>query len=98
MISFEALKQLLIALKHEQPETLIRFRLSDRPWTENFLSVGILSQIQNDGSHSYAALFNDLKDKKTVLVKDIAQISEFELNASYEAFRPYRSYEVARAI
>ena len=96
MVSLEALKKLLISMKIEQPSAQIKVRVSDRPWSDNFLSIGVLCEVGFDGGQTYAILFNDLKEKKTVLLKDIADITSFELDTNFKSYKPNCQYKVSK--
>ena len=96
VISLEAFKNLIVSLKVEQPSVQIKISVSHRPWTDNFLSVGLLCEIGLDGGHTYAVLFNDLREKKTVLLKDIADITAFELDSRFKSYQPNCQYQVSK--
>jgi hypothetical protein len=96
VISLDAFKKLLVSMKVEQPAAQIRVSVSHRPWTDNFLSIGLLCEIGFDGGHTYAVLFNDPKERKTMLLKDIADITAFELDSRFKSYQPNCQYQVSK--
>lgn len=98
VISLETLKKLLLSLKTEQPSTQIRVNVSHRQWTDNFLSIGMICETDSEGKRSYAILFNDIKEKRTVLLKDIADITAFELDSSFESYKSNCEYRIMKVV
>lgn len=97
-ISIFDLKQLLIELYEVRPDTRIKIRLGNEPWTPNFLSIIHLAGLTNNPPDFQGVIFNDEALQKLVLVKDLQEIRQFIIDKSFPGYKRNVEYNIKREI
>jgi hypothetical protein len=97
-ISVSDLKQLLFEVYEVRPDTRIKVRLGNEPWTNNFLSIIHLAGLTNEPPDFQGIIFNDEALQRLVIVKNLNEIRQFMLDKSYPGFKRNVEYSVKHEV
>lgn len=85
-ISVLELARLLIELSDKRPDVCIRFRLIGEMWLTHFMRIVLVTD-------SGVVLNNEVSNKM-VAVRDLSHVMQFEIDHSFQNFRPHFHYNV----
>ncbi|MFZ6010450.1 MAG: hypothetical protein ACOYXT_08865 [Bacteroidota bacterium] len=90
-ISVSEFKKLLFDLRNARPDIQIRFRFAGQNWYPHFVTVSILTELSNFES-AREVVFIDYVERKPLIVKNLANIMQFEIESPFGVFRPFIHY------
>ena len=81
------LRRLLFELKDFRPDVGVRFKLIGQTWQTNFSKVIKLTET--------GAILLDEKVERPYLLPDLIIVMQFELNAPFQQYEPYKQYTIS---
>ena len=88
------LKDLLLLLKKLGPDVCLRVRLQGEMWSENFMQLSQLINYEPENEVFSGIILSDEVRNKTVAIRDLKRIIQFELDKRFKNYQPYVHYTV----
>lgn len=89
------LKELLLLLKNFGPDVGLRVRLQGEMWSENFMRLSGLVNHHDGPDNTFTGIIleDDVKTR-TIIIRDLKRIIQFELDKRFKGYQPYVHYTV----
>jgi hypothetical protein len=89
------LKELLLLLKNFGPDVGLRVRLQGEMWSDNFMQLSGLINHQDGNIEAFSGIIlEDEMKTRTVVIRDLKRIIQFELDKRFKDYQPYIHYTV----
>ena len=89
------LKELLLLLKNFGPDVSLRVRLQGEMWSDNFMRLSGLINHENGNNDTFSGIIlEDEIKNRTVVIRDLRRIIQFELDKPFKSYQPYLHYTV----
>ena len=86
-------KKLLYEIKSQQPDIQIRYRLLGNPWNPNYVNISVIKDLKTF-ENTKEVMFFDRMEKSQILIKDIANIIQFEIDSPFGEYQAHVHYSV----
>lgn len=90
LISVNEFKKMLATISDCRAEIGLRYRLIGEMWEQNYMRILRFTD--------FGLLLNDSSKNRVVVIRDLSQIMQFEIDASFHHYQPYFHYNVNPAL
>jgi hypothetical protein len=98
-ISVSDFRNLLYRLSEERPDIYIRVRFIGDMWLQNFMSIHIVRELEDNGRHQskeklHGIILKDELENKIRIISELKSVIQFEIDKRFHEFQPYSHYTV----
>ena len=85
-VNIVELRRLLIELRDKRPDIFVRFRLLGEMWFPQFMRIVLVRETD--------VILNNEVERKLVRVPDLSHVMQFEIDRSFQSFKPHFHYNI----